>query len=98
MRAGRGTSSIRLTRRPRAQRDALTLLAVLMQHSSNKAINQRIVCLNPPACSQTVMMISDLGKTFGRANALNNDHVAAVNFKEWSNQPVWNGPTGCTGD
>ena len=83
---------------PKAQRDALTLLAVMMQHSSNKAINQRIVCLNPPACSQTVMMISDLGKTFGRANALNNDHVAAVNFKEWSNQPVWNGPTGCTGD
>jgi hypothetical protein len=29
---------------------------------------------------------------------LNNDHVAAVNFKEWSNQPVWNGPAGCTGD
>ena len=70
----------------------------LIQHSSNKAINQRIVCLNPPACSQTVMMISDLGKTFGRANALNNDHVAAVNFKEWSNQPVWSGSTGCTGD
>ena len=82
----------------RTQREALTLLAVLIQHSSNKAINQRIVCLNPPACSQTVMMIADLGKTFGRANALNNDRIAAVNFQEWSRQPIWNGATGCVGD
>jgi len=69
-----------------------------MQHSSNKAINQRIVCLDPPGCSQTVMMISDAGKTFGRANALNDDDVAAVNFKEWSRQPIWKGSTGCVGD
>ena len=82
----------------KAQRDALTLLAVLMQHSSNKAINQRIVCLDAPACSQTVMMISDVGKTFGRANALNNDRLAAVNFKAWSRQPIWRGSTGCVGD
>jgi hypothetical protein len=82
---------------PRAQRDALTLLAVLMQHSSNKAINQRIVCLDPPGCSQTVMMISDVGKTFGRANALNNDTLAAVNFKAWSAEPIWKGSSGCVG-
>lgn len=82
----------------RAQRDALTLLAVMIQHSSNKAINQRIVCLDPPACARTVMMISDLGKTFGQANAFNNDFKAAVNFKEWSEQPVWNGTTGCVGN
>ena len=82
----------------RAQRDALTLLAVLMQHSSNKSINQRIVCLDPPACSRTVMMIADVGKTFGQANAFNKDDRAAVNFKEWSRQPIWSGPTGCVGD
>src|SRR5204863_9881379 len=82
---------------PSAQRDALTLLAVLMQHSSNKSINQRIVCLDPPSCSQTVMMIADVGKTFGRANTFNKDDRAAVNFKEWSGTPVWNGPTGCRG-
>jgi hypothetical protein len=81
----------------RSQRDALALLAVLMQHSSNKAINQRILCLDPPGCSHTVMMISDAGKTFGRANALNNDDRAAVNFKEWSSQPIWRGATGCVG-
>lgn len=83
---------------PRVHRDALTLVAVLMQHSSNKAINQRIVCLDPGACSRTVMMISDLGKTFGEANAFNNDRRAAVNFKAWSEKPVWNESTGCVGN
>ena len=83
---------------PRAHRDALTLLAVLMQHSSNKSINQRILCLDPPACSQTVMMMADVGKTFGRANAFNKDDRAALNFKEWSRQPIWHGLTGCVGD
>ena len=74
---------------PSRQRDALKLLAVLMQHSSNKAINQRLVCLDAPACSHSLMMLSDVGKTFGRANALNNDATAAVNFKEWSRTPIW---------
>jgi hypothetical protein len=83
---------------PKAQRDALTLLAVLMQHSSNKPINQRIVCLDPPGCSRTVMMIADVGKTFGRANAFNKDRVASVNFYEWSHQPIWIASRGCIGD
>lgn len=76
---------------PARERDALKLLAVLMQHSSNKAINQRIVCRDEPACRHTVMMLSDVGKTFGRANALNNDDIAAVNFKEWSRIAIWDG-------
>ena len=83
---------------PKAHRDALTLLAVLIQHSSNKSINQRIVCLDPPRCSRTVMMIGDLGKTFGRANAFNKDRIASVNFWEWSHQPVWSASAGCVGD
>lgn len=74
---------------PRAHRDALKLLAVLMQHSSNKAINQRLLCLDKPACSHVLMMIVDAGKTFGRANLLNDDDAAAVNFKAWSAMPVW---------
>ena len=84
---------------PRPQRDALRLLAVLIQHSSNKAINQRILCLDEPECSHSLMMITDLGKTFGRANALNNDATAAVNFKEWSRMAVWKGsPAECVGN
>ena len=83
---------------PAPQRDALTLLAVLMQHSSNKAINQRIVCLDQPACTHTRMFITDVGKTFGAASLLNDDAVASVNFKEWSGTPVWKGPSGCIGN
>lgn len=82
----------------KTQRDALTLLGVLIQHSSNKAINQRIVCVDPPKCSQTVMMISDLGKTFGRASAFNKDRISSVNFAEWSRLPVWNNEHGCVGN
>ena len=82
---------------PPAQRDALKLLAVLMQHSSNKAINQRLVCLDPPACTRSRMIIADVGKTFGRANALNGDKTAAVNFKAWSKTPVWRPGAACIG-
>jgi hypothetical protein len=81
-----------------AQRDALKLLAVFIQHSSNKAINQRLVCLDPPRCNRSQLIVADLGKTFGRANALNHDDTAAVNFKEWSRTPIWKGASGaCVG-
>ena len=84
---------------PRAQRDALKLLAALIQHSSNKAINQRILCLDRPACGHTLMMLTDVGKTFGRANALNDDATGAVNFKAWSRTPVWKEPAAdCVGN
>src|SRR6476620_1933356 len=45
----------------RRERDALTLLAVLIQHSSNKAINQRVLCLDAPACAHTEMIVLDAG-------------------------------------
>jgi hypothetical protein len=80
------------------ERDALRLLAVLMQHSSSKAINQRILCLDPPACGRTELLVLDVGKTFGRANLLNNDKVAAVNFKAWAGMPIWKKSTGCEAD
>ncbi len=82
----------------RAERDALKLLAVLIQHSSNKSINQRIVCVNPPSCSQSLMMIADLGKTFGQANAGNNDAVGAANYKAWSHEAIWKGASACVGN
>lgn len=77
------------------ERDALRLLAVLIQHSSSKAINQRILCLDPPACGRTELLVLDVGKTFGRANLLNNDTKGAVNFKAWSDTPIWKQATGC---
>ena len=95
---------------PVAQRDALKLLAVLIQHGSNKQPNQRLLCLDNEsgaegtrsggeACAHPLMYITDAGKTFGRANTWNNDDVAAVNFKEWSRMTIWKASTpGCVGN
>jgi hypothetical protein len=83
---------------PAAQRDALKLLAVLIQHGSNKKPNQRLLCLDKDlgsaageTCGHPLMMITDLGKTFGRANTFNKDAVESVNFKEWSAMTIWKG-------
>jgi hypothetical protein len=86
-----------------AERDALTLLAVLLQHSDSKAIQQRIVCLDESGsdgerCAEPLMMINDLGITFGRANALNQQPRASVNLAEWAKLPVWKGEQGCVGN
>ena len=77
------------------ERDALKLLAVLMQHSSSKAINQRVLCLDAPACKRTELLVLDVGKTFGRANMLNNDKLGAVNYKGWAGMPIWKASADC---
>ena len=89
---------------PLAHRDALKLLAVMIQHTDSKPQQQRLMCLdrkmgNTPAkdgaCAHPFMMINDLGKTFGTATAFNSDAKSAVNLKEWSRTPVWKDETGC---
>jgi hypothetical protein len=89
---------------PRAQRDALTLLAVMIQHTDSKRVQQRIVCLGVSAakvrnrCARPFLMISDLGLTFGRADWTNaNDH-ASVNLVEWQRTPVWRNDARCVGN
>ena len=77
---------------PLAHRDALELLAALVQHTDNKPEQQRIVC--PPGdpgkpCAQPFMYVHDLGLTFGRATALNRNDVSGVNLEEWSKSSVW---------
>lgn len=86
----------------RAERDAFKLLAVLIQHSDSKAIQQRIVCVERSGedrrCSTPLMMINDLGLTFGRSDFRNRDPQAVVNFTEWTKLPVWKDSTGCVGN
>jgi hypothetical protein len=89
---------------PRGQRDALKLLAVLIQHTDSKRVQQRIVCLGVSAekvrnsCARPFLMISDLGLTFGRADWANiNDH-ASVNLVEWRRTPVWRDNSRCVGN
>lgn len=84
-----------------AARDALKLLAVFLQHSDSKKQQQRIVCLEAPSageCAQPVMMINDLGITWGRANRWNQQPKGSVNLAEWRAIDIWKDPTGCVGN
>jgi len=87
---------------PRAQRDALKLLAVFMQHTDSKPEQQRIVCQDRPvskaSCNRPFMMLNDVGLTFGRANRNNSNDAGSVNLMGWRRTPVWKDDTGCTGN
>ena len=89
---------------PLAQRDALKLLAAMMQHTDNKPQQQRLLCLDKVhglqpqpdgKCAHPFMMINDLGKTFGRATLTNGDKKSAANFEAWSDTPIWKDDEGC---
>jgi hypothetical protein len=81
---------------PAAQRDALKLLAVFMQHTDNKGEQQRLLCLadgprGKNECDKPFMMLHDVGVTFGQANHFNRASVGSVNFDQWSKTPMWKG-------
>jgi hypothetical protein len=85
----------------KAERDALALLAVLIQHSDSKPDNHRIVCVEEGtdgACRTPMMMIQDLGVSFGRGNALQQHPRASVNLAEWRALPVWKDRQRCVGN
>jgi hypothetical protein len=88
---------------PRAQRDALKLLAVFLQHTDTKPQQQRVVCLGEApdatagACARPVMMINDVGLTFGRANMFN-VNGKAMHLVQWASTPVWKDAPGCVGN
>jgi hypothetical protein len=91
----------------RAQRDALKLLAVFLQHGDNKPEQQRLACLGgwhakaEMPCSQPFMMINDLGLTFGRSNTSNSNSIGGVNLTEWMRTPIWKDskdPAKCVGN
>jgi hypothetical protein len=87
---------------PRSHRDALKLLAVFMQHTDTKPEQQRIVCQDgrekDPTCRQPVMMLNDIGLTFGRANNLNSNTAGSTNLRSWEKVPVWRDPGRCVGE
>lgn len=89
---------------PRAQRDALKLLAVFLQHTDSKPQQQRIACLpsarevSSDSCVLPFLLISDVGLTFGRANRVNANDTGGVNLVEWRQTPVWKEAAGCTGN
>jgi hypothetical protein len=87
-----------------AQRDALRLLAAMIQHTDSKAQQQRLLCLDRSmglsgsedgSCEHPFMIINDLGKTFGTVSTFNGDRKSAVNLKEWVNTRVWKDDSSC---
>jgi hypothetical protein len=84
----------------RTERDALTLLAVFMQHTDSKPEQQRLLCLpegirRDGGCDTPFLMVHDVGLTFGHANLRNRDETGSVNFTEWARTPVWRSAGQC---
>jgi hypothetical protein len=82
---------------PRAHRDALKLMAGLLQHTDNKPQQQRLVCLDKETkqgrqrddCAHSFMYVHDLGLTFGEGHWLNQQEIGSVNLERWARTPVW---------
>jgi hypothetical protein len=85
--------------RPTYERDGLKLLAAFMQHSDNKPPQQRLVChkvqvdttTNPPTttCDKSVMLVQDVGATFGGGGLFTDNDSAKMNIEKWSSTKVW---------
>ena len=85
-----------------AQRDALKLLAVFMQHTDTKREQQRLLCLPGGLvagnqCVRPFLMLHDVGLTFGHANTFNAADSGSVNLDKWANTPVWKDSEACVG-
>ena len=76
---------------PRADVDALRLMAVLLAHWDNKAENQRLVCpadrdVPGGGCDEPLALIQDLGGTFGPTK---------IDLRNWRGTPVWTDASAC---
>ncbi|HXH24002.1 MAG TPA: hypothetical protein VNI78_02060 [Vicinamibacterales bacterium] len=91
---------------PRAHRDALKLLAVMIQHTDSKPEQQRLACLGEDGkrkseitCERPFMLLHDVGVTFGRASRSNANRTSSMNLAAWSRTPVWKpGTDACIGN
>jgi hypothetical protein len=90
---------------PLAQRDALKLLGVLIQHTDSKMEQQRLLCEDEKGhkhdlarCKTPFMMVHDVGETFGTGSQFNRQAVSSVNLSEWINTPVWKDAKRCIGN
>jgi hypothetical protein len=91
---------------PVAQRDALKLLAVFMQHADSKPDQQRVTCLDKQEgtatavdgrCAHPFMFVHDVGLTFGRTQLIFHG-VNFVNLARWKDTPIWTADQACIGN
>ncbi len=87
----------------RAQRDALKLLAAFVQHTDSKAANQRLLCakgeeVGRTGCRSPVLMVNDLGCTFGHAGLLLHVNPNSVRLAAWRQVPVWKDRVRCVAE
>jgi hypothetical protein len=84
---------------PTYERDGLKLLAAFMKHSDNKPPQQRLTCdkvdvdqkTQPPTttCNKSVMLVQDVGATFGTGGWFTSNTTAKMNLTGWSNKKLW---------
>jgi hypothetical protein len=83
----------------RAERDALRLLAVLLNNWDNRADNQRLVCLDEgprPAdggCRRPFAYMQDVGGTFGHVGAAKAERK--LDLAGWRAVPIWKDAATC---
>jgi hypothetical protein len=89
---------------PRAQRDALKLLMVMIQNSDTKPDQQKMICpaeavkrdaAGNEACEKPFLYVSDLGYAFGQATLLS---TSKTDLQDWAGEPVWKDPAQCVGN
>jgi hypothetical protein len=88
---------------PRAEVDALRLLAAFVAHGDDKPDNQRLVCPFDAIdaagrCTRPRLLVADLGSTFGRgaSRVLGLiDKDARPSFAAWSSLPMWEDARAC---
>jgi hypothetical protein len=85
--------------RPTYERDGLKLIAAFMKHSDNKPPQQRLVCdkvhvdekTQPftTTCDKSLMLVQDVGATFGGGGWFTSNSSAKINLGEWSHTKLW---------
>jgi hypothetical protein len=89
---------------PRAHRDALKLLSVLLQNSDTKPDNQRIICLpggtrkdaaGNETCDKPFLYVHDVGYAFGKGTWLD---TSKIDLPDWEGEPLWKDRARCIGN
>ena len=81
------------------QRDALRLLSSFLEHTDNKAENQRLVCLGEKTAAgcggQTLLMIQDIGIAFGGGVRFIPPQINHFSLKKWRDRRFWANASTC---